>query len=46
VHYRDSKVVHFRVMNDSLDAAEQYVGHRIDLTADAPLAPCDEFAVV
>jgi ketosteroid isomerase-like protein len=46
VRYRDGKVVHLRVMNDSLDAAEQYVGHRIDLTADAPLAPCDEFVVV
>ena len=44
--YRNGKVVHLRVMNDSLDAAEQYVGHRIDLNADAPPSPCDEFAVV
>lgn len=46
VRYRDGKVVHFRVMNDSLDAAEQYVGHRIDLKSDAPLAPIDDFVVV
>jgi ketosteroid isomerase-like protein len=46
VRYRNGKVIYLRVMNDSLDAAEQYVGHRIDLNADAPLAPCDEFVVV
>ncbi len=46
VRYRDGKVVHYRVINDSLDAAEQYVGHRIDLKSDAPLAPCDDFVVV
>lgn len=33
-HFRDGKVVHFRVINDSLDAAEQFVGHRIDLHTD------------
>jgi len=32
--YRDGKVVSFRVINDTFDAAEQYVGHRIDLTSD------------
>lgn len=32
--YRDGKVTHFRVINDSLDAAEQFVGHRIDLNSD------------
>lgn len=36
VRYRDDKVVSYRVMNDSLDAAEQYVGHHIALTDDAP----------
>ena len=46
VRYRDGKIVHFRVMNDSLDAAEQYVGHRINLTDDAPLSPSDDFVVV
>jgi ketosteroid isomerase-like protein len=30
--YRDGKVVYFRVINDSLDAAEQFIGHEIDLT--------------
>ena len=46
VRYRDGNVVHFRVMNDSLDAVEQYVGHRINLTDDAPLSPSDDFVVV
>jgi len=32
--YRGGKVVYFRVINDSLDAAEQFVGHRIDLHSD------------
>lgn len=36
VRYRDGKVVSFRCLNDSLDAAEQYIGHPIPLTADAP----------
>jgi ketosteroid isomerase-like protein len=34
VRYRDGKVIYFRVINDSLDAAEQFVGHRIDLMSD------------
>jgi ketosteroid isomerase-like protein len=46
VRYRGGKVVHFRVINDSLDAAEQYVGHRIDLTADAPSASSDDLIAV
>jgi len=33
--YYDDKVVYFRVVNDSLDAAEQFIGHQIDLTVDA-----------
>jgi ketosteroid isomerase-like protein len=44
-HYRDGKVFFFRVINDSLDAAEQYVGHRIHLTDDAPPLGGDLFAV-
>jgi ketosteroid isomerase-like protein len=44
--YRDNKVVYFRVINDSLDAAEQYVGHRIDLNRNAPVALCDDFITV
>ena len=35
VRYRNGKVVYFRVINDSLDAAEQYIGHRINLKDDA-----------
>jgi ketosteroid isomerase-like protein len=44
--YRDGKVVSLRVMNDSLDAAEQYVGHHIALTDDAPLMVDDEIIAV
>lgn len=41
VRYRDGKVTYFRCINDSLDAAEQFVGHRIDLAPDAPAAEGD-----
>ena len=41
VRYRDGKVASLRVVNDSLDAAEQYVGHHIALT-DETLAPQDD----
>lgn len=34
VRYRHGKVVSFRVINDTLDAVEQFVGHRIDLLSD------------
>lgn len=34
VRYRDGKVISLRVINDSLDAAEQYVGHHISLTGE------------
>jgi ketosteroid isomerase-like protein len=34
VRYRNGKVVYFRVINDSLDAAEQFIGRRINLTDD------------
>ncbi|MDO8876869.1 MAG: nuclear transport factor 2 family protein [Pseudolabrys sp.] len=30
IRYRDQKVIAFRAVTDSLDAAEQYIGHRID----------------
>ncbi len=43
--YHDGKVVYFRVINDSLDAAEQFVGHPIDLTATAIPADDDLVAV-
>jgi ketosteroid isomerase-like protein len=36
--YRGGKVVSLRVINDSLDAAEQFIGHRINLVpGDAPI---------
>ena len=38
VRYCDDKVISFRVISDSLDAAEQFAGHRIDLgeATDSP----------
>lgn len=35
VRYRNGKVVSFSVINDSLDAAEQFVGHHITLSDKA-----------
>jgi ketosteroid isomerase-like protein len=32
VRYRAGKVISFRAINDTLDAAEQFIGHRIDLS--------------
>lgn len=45
VRYRDDKVVSMRIMNDTLDAAEQYVGHPIALTDDAPSLSDDLIAL-
>ena len=45
VRYRDDKVIFFRVINDTLDAAEQYVGHHINLT-DETIARCDDLVAV
>jgi ketosteroid isomerase-like protein len=45
VRYRDGKVVYFRVINDSLDAAEQFVGHRIILT-DGAVSTCGDLVAV
>ncbi len=46
IRFRDNKIVYFRVMNDSLDAAEQYVGHRIDLMGNASTSASDDFIAV
>ena len=35
VQFRDGKVISFRAINDTLDAAEQFLGHAIDLGAVA-----------
>jgi len=35
VRYRNGKVIYFRCINDSLDAAEQFIGRTIDLTTTA-----------
>jgi ketosteroid isomerase-like protein len=45
VRYYDGKVINFRVINDSLDAAEQFIGHHIDLTGPADPAGDDLVAV-
>jgi ketosteroid isomerase-like protein len=34
VRYRAGKVFYLRVLTDNLDAVEQFLGHRIDLTSD------------
>lgn len=33
IRFRDGKIVSFRAINDTLDAAEQFIGHAIDLGA-------------
>lgn len=43
--WRDGKVISLRVMNDSLDAAEQYVGHHIALTDETTLPEGDLIAL-
>jgi ketosteroid isomerase-like protein len=35
IAWRDDKILSFRCINDGLDAVEQFLGHRIDLSADA-----------
>jgi hypothetical protein len=45
VRYRNKKVTYFRMINDSLDAAEQFIGHRINLADDAVSAGDDLIAV-
>jgi len=44
-HYRDGKVVYFRVINDSWDAAEQFIGHRLAPTSEE-LSGSEDLAVV
>lgn len=45
VRYRNDKVISLRVINDTLDAAEQYVGHHIPLTDDMAAHHDDLIAV-
>lgn len=35
IQFRDGKVISFRAINDTLDAAEQFIGHAIDFGAVA-----------
>lgn len=46
LRYRNGKVVSCHVINDTLDAAEQYVGRPINLTGEASLSPADDFISV
>ena len=41
VRYRNGKVASFRVVNDTFDAAEQFLGHRINLDSDGAAADGD-----
>lgn len=43
--YRNGKVVSLRVINDSLDAVEQFIGHRINLASEAVSADEDLAAI-
>lgn len=43
--YRNGKVVSLRVINDSLDAVEQFIGHRINLASEAVSADDDLAAI-
>ena len=45
VRYRNGKVVSLRVVSDSLDAAEQYIGHHIALN-DAAVEPIDDLVAL
>lgn len=45
VTWRGGKIVSFRVINDSLDAVEQFIGHRIDLSADMDARESDIVAI-
>ena len=45
VTWRGGKIVSFRVINDGLDAVEQYIGHRIDLSADMDARESDIVAI-
>ena len=44
VRYRAGKVIHFSVINDSFDAAEQFLGHRLNVHDTS--APADGELVV
>jgi ketosteroid isomerase-like protein len=44
--YRNNKVVYFRVVNDSFDAAEQFLGHRLSVTGTATTRADDELIAV
>jgi ketosteroid isomerase-like protein len=45
ITWRADTVMTFRVLNDSLDAAEQFIGRRIDLSDDAAQAAGDIVAL-
>ncbi len=43
--WRDNKVTLYRVINDTLDAVEQFIGHRIDLSVDMEACESDIVAI-
>src|SRR3569832_2545580 len=45
VRYRNGKVASFRVINDTFDAAEQFLGHRINVESAAQPAEGDVVAI-
>ena len=45
VRYRNGKVASFRVINDTFDAAEQFLGHRINVESE-PLSSESDVGVV
>jgi len=45
VRYRNGKVASFRVINDTFDAAEQFLGHRINVESETLPAEGDVVAI-
>ena len=45
VRYRNGKVVYFRVVNDTYDAAEQFLGHRLTVADATARAEGDLIAI-
>lgn len=43
--FRNDKLLFIRMLNDGFDAVEQFIGHRIDLTREAPALSGDLVAV-
>ena len=49
LRFLDGKLISFRAVGDTFDAAEQLVGHSIDVSKEMeswPLVPADDFSKV